>query len=654
MADIDFAAMIERVALRILGQPNSKMSTRDELRFGTKGSLSVKIGGRDAGTWYDHEKLVGGGTLDLAVQKNGCANRKEAVEWIKKTFGLKDDKREIVAVYEYRDEHDQPRYRVLKWSSGQRFSQQRWDPENRKWIGGKDCMKGVERLPFLLPQLLHHARADEPVFICEGEKDVLNVAALGLAATCNSGGAATSQHGAEKWPSSLNRWFEGRDVVIIPDFDDAGRKHVEVVGRELTGVADRIRVLHLPDPTKKGYDVSDWLADGGTVEQLLALAEAAEDWHSGNIDGDTEAQAEETGPVALGYSKDGRFILLDRTRQIIDGYSATQLTQVACLMAFAPTDYWQRHFPAEEKSRAPFSALDAGGYLIEQCRKAGPFELAEVRGRGIWLDGDRIVVNLGEPVDDARYICFRPIVIDAAAEFDTARLLTLLEKFCWRHQRDAVLLLGWLAIAPICGVLSWRPHIWVHGPAKTGKTTLHGLLKATCSPLVLSCDGGSTEAGIRQTLGPDSLPVIIDEFEGDQMHLKGVLRLARTASSADDPLLRGTPEGKALNFCLRTTFAFSAVNPLGMSVADESRIVMLELTPHDNDSDTAMTIAAEIGYFRKQRGKWCSQMVSRAALVPKAIERFEQVILSGDRRHQQNMATLLGGAFVALTHQSVI
>ena len=157
----------------------------------------------------------------------------------------------------------------------------------------------------------------------------------------------------------------------------------------------------------------------------------------------------------------------------------------------------------------------------------------------------------------------------------------------------------------------------------------------------------SSEAGIRQTLGPDSLGVMIDEFEGDARHLKTVVRLARSASAADDPLLRGTPEGKAQSFALRATFAFFAVNPLGMSVADESRIVMLELTSHDNSNETAAEIEREIAYFQTQHQKWCSMMVARAGLMRQAVERFAQAIGAGDRRHRQNMATLLAGAFVA-------
>jgi hypothetical protein len=60
---------------------------------------------------------------------------------------------------------------------------------------------------------------------------------------------------------------------------------------------------------------------------------------------------------------------------------------------------------------------------------------------------------------------------------------------------------------------------------------------------------------------------MLDEFESDQKGygLRQVLRLARSASSADTQVLKGTPEGKAMTFSLRTTFFFAAINPRGMS-----------------------------------------------------------------------------------------
>jgi hypothetical protein len=91
-----------------------------------------------------------------------------------------------------------------------------------------------------------------------------------LPATCNAMGAG-------KWKPELNRYFAGAHVILVPDNDDTGVKHIQDVGAALSGIAKRVRVLLLPGLPAKG-DVVDWIAAGGTRERLNELAEAAANW----------------------------------------------------------------------------------------------------------------------------------------------------------------------------------------------------------------------------------------------------------------------------------------------------------------------------------------------------------------------------------------
>ena len=96
------------------------------------------------------------------------------------------------------------------------------------------------------------------------------MAGTGLTATCNPMGAG-------KWRPDFNQYFEGKQVVILPDNDEPGRKHAESVARHLHGTAKSVKILELPGLPEKG-DVSDWLAAGGTADQLFNLAEKAPEW----------------------------------------------------------------------------------------------------------------------------------------------------------------------------------------------------------------------------------------------------------------------------------------------------------------------------------------------------------------------------------------
>lgn len=127
------------------------------------------------------------------------------------------------------------------------------------------------RVLYRLPELLSADPAD-PVFSPEGEKDVLKLIALGLVATCNPGGAGN-------WPrqKGFSKPLSGRSVVILPDNDQAGRNHALDVAGKIHGLAASIKIVELPGLPDKG-DVSDWLASGGTREQLLALVDATQAW----------------------------------------------------------------------------------------------------------------------------------------------------------------------------------------------------------------------------------------------------------------------------------------------------------------------------------------------------------------------------------------
>ena len=132
-------------------------------------------------------------------------------------------------------------------------------------------------MPYRLPALIETIGGGSRVLIAEGEKDCDNLDALGIPAT-------TNPMGAGKWPGmadKLNPHFTCADVIICCDNDEPGRNHANEVATSLTGIAARIRVLDIekfwPACPPKG-DISDWIAAGGTIEQIDALIERLPDW----------------------------------------------------------------------------------------------------------------------------------------------------------------------------------------------------------------------------------------------------------------------------------------------------------------------------------------------------------------------------------------
>jgi len=172
---------------------------------------------------------------------------------------------EVVATYDYIDADGKLLYQVVRCHP-KAFHQRRPDGAGG-WIYrvGEDL-----RVLYRLPDVLAAVQDGRMIHIVEGEKDADALAALGLVATCNPGGAG-------KWQERYSAALHGARVVIIPDHDDPGRRHADSVARSLHGVAAEVRVLELPGLPPKG-DVSDWLQAGGTREELTRLAAQAPVW----------------------------------------------------------------------------------------------------------------------------------------------------------------------------------------------------------------------------------------------------------------------------------------------------------------------------------------------------------------------------------------
>jgi hypothetical protein len=266
--------VIKAIAIQLLGEPNERLSSANELRFGNHGSLAVDV---SKDVWHNHEANEGGGVLGLLQRYGEMPTRAEQIKWLQDNGYLPPEANHdvgprIVAEYDYRAENGELLFQVVR-REPKDFRQRRPDG-----CGGWNwSVKGVRQVLYGLPELL--ASGDATVFIPEGEKDCNSLTALGLIATCNAGGAG-------KWKKVHAEHLKGRRVVVLPDNDDAGRVHAQQVVASLKSIAADVRVVELPGLPIKG-DVSDWLAAGGTAEQLhrLAVADpAAGDAHDDGLD----------------------------------------------------------------------------------------------------------------------------------------------------------------------------------------------------------------------------------------------------------------------------------------------------------------------------------------------------------------------------------
>jgi hypothetical protein len=156
---------------------------------------------------------------------------------------------------------------IYKDSTGNEVCRKiRTEPKGFYW----ELPDGTENLDGVIPPLyrMNECIRAPYIFFVEGERDVNALHARRFPVTCNPHGAG------EKWKSSYNQSFHGKKVFIIPDNDPAGENHALNIARNLLGIAKEVKILRL-DGLLPGGDVSDWLLNGGTDQELKELARTA-------------------------------------------------------------------------------------------------------------------------------------------------------------------------------------------------------------------------------------------------------------------------------------------------------------------------------------------------------------------------------------------
>ena len=256
----NIAAYIEQIARYYWGDPKEKRG--HELRWGTHGSRSVDL---RKGTWFDFEANEGGGVIDM-VRINEGAQLRSLPEILEKQFGIAKQVQQTIQparymskAYDYIDEHGECIYQVVRYEP-KTFRQRRPDGKGG-WVWN---VKDVTPVPYNLPGIM--ADKEAPIWVVEGEKCAQLLISQGFVATTNHGGA-------KNWSADINKWFAGRNVIVLPDADEAGARHAEVVVSNLYPVAKAVKLVTIPGLTDK-QDVYDWMVAGGTRDRLAEIAAA--------------------------------------------------------------------------------------------------------------------------------------------------------------------------------------------------------------------------------------------------------------------------------------------------------------------------------------------------------------------------------------------
>ena len=473
-----------------------------------------------------------------------------------------------------------------------------------------------------------------------------------------------------------------QEVILWPDADAVGIEAMQRLAGILHGMGAAVAVVEPPADVPKGWDLADaqWTPEQAARE----LQDRATPWEPpapaaepGEPPGPSGAPAEQRprpgAPFALlGFDDGNYYYQPGDTGQVIRlsaaSHSRTQLLRLADVA------YWQACYPTKGGWDLDAAVSD----LFRAQAAAGVYCPDRIRGRGAWWDEGRAVLHLGDRliVDGITYPATAPHRsafnyqrlarldlpegLEPLSDEEGFELLDIANRFLWEVPASGLLLAGWVALAPICGSLAWRPHAWLTASAGSGKSALiDRYVGALLDQFAHWPEGATTEAFIRQTLRADAMPVVFDEAESneraDRERIQNILALARVASSSGRGVVgKGSADGAAQRFTIRSMFLLCSISTALKQGADLSRFAQLTLTNPANlpkaerqahwlalDRDLADRVTPQVGH------RLLLRMVGLIPVVRQSVDVFRRAAADrfDSQRQGDQYGSLLAGAW---------
>lgn len=380
----------------------------------------------------------------------------------------------------------------------------------------------------------------------------------------------------------------------------------------------------------------------------------------------------------LGYNGNYIYVLPRRSEQVArlsyGSLTKTALLQIACL------EWWGAEFPKKE-------GVDwemAVNTVLRWCENKGIYDARNERGRGAWYDGGRPVLHLGTSLiidgkhkaiseHRSRYIYTKQAALENAfnaapvGDAEAKKLADIFARLNWSRKEHGLLALGWTVLAPVCGALSWRPHLWLTAQRGAGKSWVQSYVMKPVigEETLVYCQGGTTEAGIRQALKHDARPVMFDEAESEDAsaarRMQSVLELARQSSSdTGAEIVKGTANGDGMSFNIRAMFMLGSINVGLRQAADESRFSVVSLSRPSKETGEAERFAEfERHVLSTLTPEYCAGIRSRTYHAIPVIRKNTKIMAQavaeelGSQRMGDQIGTLLAGAYSLLSSELI-
>lgn len=425
--------------------------------------------------------------------------------------------------------------------------------------------------------------------------------------------------------------------------------------------------------------------DDLTVDEAIRMTESlvSDDDHSEHTLGAKEILANNPYFRCLGYH-DGDLVFANIRTAFIQHVKIKEVGSKVFL-SLAPTSFWNLLAPKMDDKGRPtkganweevmdlvFRAMEDAGIWNDrnQHEQGARFDEGRVvfhTGEKVWVEGAGVMnpgevqgkncytARIGAPLPD-----FNTPFEEESAE--VRQLLSIIKSLAWRADSrglSEMTLFGYLSMAPICGILKWRPHVWLDGARGDGKTWIvqnivNRVMGAHCEMV----KSNSTESGLRNLLHARSVPVVFDEAEGsstrDKARMEEIISLARhTSSETDAVVAQGVSGGgSSRRFAISSMFFLASIATRIDKPSDQTRFARISLGP--GLRGVAFTQQVEIPALNLLTPDFTDRFVGRAVVRARDVERIIRamtgaLVLSGMERRVADVYAVFGaGAWMAL------
>ena len=124
----------------------------------------------------------------------------------------------------------------------------------------------------------------------------------------------------------------------------------------------------------------------------------------------------------------------------------------------APQSYWVGNYPATKAG--DFDENAAASAIMAICQKSGIFNINRIRGRGVWMDKNSVIIHYGDKVNIGN-MEYKPFLTpgkyvyelaealgfedcEPLSDSESAKFPELIKRLRWETEDQAIWLAGWI------------------------------------------------------------------------------------------------------------------------------------------------------------------------------------------------------------------